>query len=98
MASCTVIINAVGDTCGQPAVHVRDSIFGGQLAECELHYMAAPAAGQPVEARVSITWYGWPKEGTVIAEKGDYLDVRFVPRKGEEPITRAFRRDRVRFL
>jgi len=97
---CTVVVSASGARCGQPAVTVRETLFG-EVAECAEHAVpvAAPAAPATLEGRrVEISWHSWPKPGVVVGERGRKVEVRFVPRAGAEPIVRAFAREDVRGL
>lgn len=95
--ACTVIVSANGSRCGAEAVSVRESYFGGTIAECAAHHVATTAPTD-IDVPVEIQWHTWAKRGVVVGESASSLKVQFVPRAGAEAIVRSFPRDRVRFL
>lgn len=102
-ATCTVVIAAPDVACGAPAVHVRESIFGGEVAECAEHHIVVAGRSEResesmIGFKVEIHWHSWAKRGEIVEEDAGKFVVRFVPRKGAAAIERRFKAQDVKFV
>lgn len=101
-ATCTVIISATGDRCGDQAVpaSVREGIFGGTIAECSAHHIEVSSAADVslVGSRVEIHWHSWAKVGVIVAERVKSVDIEFSPSRGAQPIIRSFPYDQFKLV